>query len=69
MPSPDTCIRNAEAATGHAKLTDGGGLYLEVTATGGKRTRAIRLVRQPGAFRDRIVPDRTKPAAHDPVGL
>ena len=36
MPLTDTAIRNTKPGDKSAKLFDGGGLYLEITPTGGK---------------------------------
>jgi hypothetical protein len=36
MPLMDTAIRNAKAGERPLRLFDGGGLYLEVSPTGGK---------------------------------
>ena len=36
MPLTDTAIRNAKPSEKAVRLFDGGGLYLEVSTTGGK---------------------------------
>lgn len=57
MPLTDAAIRNAKPAEKPLKLTDGAGLYLEVTPAGGKHWRyRFRLA---GRVRIPIVRDRS----------
>jgi hypothetical protein len=41
-PLTDAAIRNAKPAEKTRKLFDGGGLYLEITPSGGKLWRPVR---------------------------
>ena len=51
MPLTDAAIRNAKPSEKPLKLTDGGGLYLEVTPAGGKHWRyCFRLAGRENLF-------------------
>lgn len=60
MPLTDAAIRNAKPAEKPLKLTDGGGLYLEVTPAGGKHWRyRFRLAGKENLFAIGAYPQTT----------
>lgn len=62
MPLTDAAIRNAKPAEKPLKLTDGAGLYLEVTPAGGKHWRyRFRLAGRENLFAMRIPTHRDRP--------